>query len=229
MTDHCTEELFDLLTGELDREATLRVVKHVRECEACTGELVSVAVAFGSLRAARRAEDSLVLSPPRPFESAGDAQPPLRVRPSRSLRRLFVGVAAALIVLASAGTALTVRHASSPPVYAVAALHHMDAPATAAGRVTVRSMSRVKEMDVSTSGLPSAPTNHYYEVWLLQPSTNKMLPVGLLPPSGQGTYTVAGGIMSQYSAVDISLQANDGNPVHSKFSVLRGTVVPVFS
>ena len=29
-------------------------------------------------------------------------------------------------------------------------------------------------------------------------------------------------VMAGYSAVDISLQANDGNPAHSTTSVLRG-------
>lgn len=229
MTDHCNEELFGLLSGELDREETTRVVRHLRECAECTAELVSTAVAFGSLRAARRSEDTLAIAAsPLVQEVVLAAPPELRHRRARTHLRSFAA-AAALIVLVAVGTVLAFGRASSPPVYALATLHHMDAPASAAGRVTVRSTSRVKEMDVVTSGLPAAPANHYYEVWLLQPSTNKMLPVGLLPPSGKGSYAVAGAIMSQYSAVDISLQTNDGNPVHSKDSVLRGTVVPVFS
>jgi anti-sigma factor RsiW len=229
MTEHCSEELFDLLSGELDREATVRVVAHLRECGKCTDELVSVAVTHGSLRAARRAREELSPRPDISMEPLSVAQPPLGISPHRRFRRLYLATAAALIVLAGAGSALFLGRPSPPPVYALATLHHLDAPTDAAGRVTVRSTSRVKQMDVVTSGLPPAPANHYYEVWLLQPQTNKMLPVGLLSPSGEGTYSVAGAIMAQYSAVDISLQSNDGNPVHSTDSVLRGTVVPTFS
>jgi anti-sigma-K factor RskA len=229
MTDHCSEELSALLSGELGREETYRVVAHLRECGECTGELVSVAVAHGSLRAARRAEESLSPDPDARVRETLRDQPPLRLSRARTHRWPYLGAAAALLAVVAIGLGLVLGHTSRPPVYAVATLHHMDAPATATGRVTVRATSRVKEMGVVTTGLPALPANHYYEVWLLQPQTNKMLPVGLLPPSGQGTYAVSGAIMSQYSAVDISLQTNDGNPVHSKFSVLRGTVVPVVS
>jgi len=230
MTDHCDEELIALLSGELDRETTTQVVSHLRECGECTAALISVAVAYGTLRAARRAEDALIprtsvaTAVPEPVE-----QPPLGRRPVKKTHRLSLVAAAAVLVLGALGAALALRGTSSPPVYALATLHHMDAPATASGRVTVRSTNQVKFMDVVTIDLPAAPANHYYEVWLLQPATNKMLPVGLLPPSGEGTYSVAGGIMSQYSAVDISLQTNDGNPAHSKYSVLRGTVTPILS
>jgi hypothetical protein len=225
MTDHCSEELSSLLSGELGREETHRVVAHLRECGECTGELVSVAVAYGSLRAARRAEESL--SPSSEVQGRESLeQPPLHLPLAKARRRPFLVAAAALVVVVAVGLGLVLGRSSPSPIYALATLHHMDAPATATGRVTVRSTSRVKEMGVTTTGLPALPANHYYEVWLLQPQTNKMLPVGLLPPSGQGTYAVSGSIMSQYSAVDISLQTNNGDPAHSRFSVLRGNVVP---
>ena len=69
--------------------------------------------------------------------------------------------------------------------------------------------------------MPPAPES-FYEVWLLNPATLKMLPVGVLPPSGSGTYNMDAALMKDYSAVDVSLQVNDGNPAHSKVSVLRG-------
>jgi hypothetical protein len=58
-------------------------------------------------------------------------------------------------------------------------------------------------------------------VWVFNPSSLKMLPMGILGPSGQGQYQIAAPIMSGYSAVDISLQTDNGNPVHSNTSVLR--------
>jgi len=58
-------------------------------------------------------------------------------------------------------------------------------------------------------------------VWLLDPATLKMLPMGVLSPSGHGEYSVSATIMNGYSAVDVSLQANNGNPAHSQTSVMR--------
>ena len=100
----------------------------------------------------------------------------------------------------------------------------LQAPAGAHGAVTVTAASGARQVQVSTDGLPAAGQGHYYEVWLLDPATLKMLPMGALAPSGQATFGVATGLMAGYSAVDVSLQANNGNPVHSATSVLRGTL-----
>jgi len=230
MSAHCDEELVPLLAGELGREETLKVVAHLRECGECTSELVSVAVAFGSLRAARRAGDLLTSRGESPavdvtgLEVSTSEQPPLRFQPGRQHRGLILVAAAVIAVVAATGIGVAMSGHTTPPVSAVAALHHMDAPPGATGEATVRTVGSNRQMDVATKGLPAAPANHYYEVWLLQPATNKMLPVGVLSPTGSSTYAVAGGIMAQYSAVDISLQVNDGSTAHSSVSVLRGSV-----
>lgn len=90
--------------------------------------------------------------------------------------------------------------------------------------MVARAVGSTLQMTVTTRGLPSAPAGDSYEVWLLQPSTNKMPPVGLLSPTGVSSYGISNFLMTQYSAVDISLQTNDGNPAHSTTSVLRGVV-----
>jgi hypothetical protein len=48
--------------------------------------------------------------------------------------------------------------------------------------------------------------------------------MGILGPSGQGQYQIAASIMAGYSAVDISLRPNDGDPAHANISVLRAYV-----
>jgi hypothetical protein len=154
-------------------------------------------------------------------------QPPLRLTLHRPARLTRWAAAAVLILGIVVGVSLS--HSANTPVSATAVLHRLDSPSSATGIATVHTSQHSQLMDVVTSGLPAAPANHYYEVWLLQPVTNKMLPVGLLSPSGRGTYAVASSMMSQYSAVDISLQDNNGNPAHSKVSVLRGKVVTVLS
>jgi hypothetical protein len=106
-------------------------------------------------------------------------------------------------------------------------LHHLDAPTQAAGAVTVRALGETREMLITTKRLPKLLPDQFYEVWLLQPATNKMLPVGVLPPSGSGSFELAAVVMSQFSAIDVSLQANNGDPAHSSRSVLRGLVEAV--
>ena len=48
-----------------------------------------------------------------------------------------------------------------------------------------------------------------------------MLPVGVLPPDGRGTFRLSSEILDGYDSVDISLQPNDGDTEHSADSVLR--------
>ena len=75
-------------------------------------------------------------------------------------------------------------------------------------------------MEVATS-LGAAPRDQYYEVWLLDRGTGKMLPVGVLPPDGRGEFRLPSEILAGYDSVDISLQPNDGGTEHSADSVLR--------
>ena len=92
---------------------------------------------------------------------------------------------------------------------------------TVDGTVAMReSGSAVRAMEVATS-LDAAPTDQYYEVWLLDRATGKMLPVGVLPPDGRGTFRLPSDIIAGYDSVDISLQPNDGSTEHSADSVLR--------
>jgi anti-sigma factor RsiW len=235
MTTHYDEELFAFLSGELGHAQMHDVAVHLRECNECSGELISVAVAVGALRSAHRVENSLrastieVESPVSTIFDASSEQPPLRLSTRRPTTLVRWAAAAVLIVGLVTGISFAFGRSPISPVSATAVLHHLDSPLSARGEATVRTSHDTQLMDVETSGLPGAPANHYYEVWLLQPVTNKMLPVGLLSPSGRGSYAVASAVMSQYSSVDISLQDNDGNPAHSKVSVLRGKVVTVLS
>ena len=251
MTDpepaHVADELPALLAGECTREQTLAVAAHLRRCPECQEELVSMVVAAGTLRAAARAERTsapAAAAPPAPpapsAPSEPSAPPALSVTPGTSdpeipewlkripdrprRRRRLVALAAAVVIAAGAIAAGLGLSSSGPPVLNQAALHPLQAPAGASGAVTVTAASGARQVQVSTDGLPAPGQGHYYEVWLLDPATLKMMPMGALAPSGQATFGVAAGLMAGYSAVDISLQANNGNPVHSAVSVLRGTL-----
>lgn len=245
MTDpgpaHVTDELPALLAGECSRAQTLAVAAHLRSCRPCQEELVSIAVAAGTLRAAARAEQAPPSAlPPSPVPGSLDekrspvAPVPdtpewLRRIPRRGpagweTRRRILALAAAVVVIAGAVAAGLGLSASGPAVTNRAALHPLTAPAAARGAVTVTAASGARQVQVSTDGLPAPGRGHFYEVWLLDPVTLKMMPMGALAPSGQATFGVATGLMAGYSAVDISLQANNGNPAHSAVSVLRGTL-----
>jgi anti-sigma-K factor RskA len=139
-------------------------------------------------------------------------------------------VAAAVIVgLVGLGWAVSRQSPTAPeaPVSAVASLRHLDAPTFATGVVVVRSIGSTRQMHIRIDGLGHPPPNHFYEVWLLRPATNKMLPVGILPPSGAANFELSASLMSQYSAIDVSLQVNDGDATHSSQSVLRGPIQTV--
>jgi anti-sigma factor RsiW len=151
-----------------------------------------------------------------------DSGRPNHRRPTH--RRRLAAVAAGVVVLAGAVAAAVGLTGSGPAPVARAALHPLQAPAGASGQVTVTAADGSRDVRISTAGLPAPGQGHYYEVWLLNPATLKMMPMGALPPSGQASFSVATGLTAGYSAVDISLQANNGDPAHSATSVLRGTL-----
>jgi hypothetical protein len=232
---HVADELPALLAGECGREQTLALTAHLRACPECRQELVSMVVATSVLRSAARAEQTPVTpaitetppiaeAPPDPetleWLTRITSREPGHRQPHR--RRRLAAVAAAIVVLAGAVAAGLGLSGSRPAPVARAALHPLQAPAQASGKVTVTAAAGARDVEISTAGLPAPGQGHYYEVWLLDPATLKMMPMGALPPSGQASFSVAAGLTAGYSAVDISLQANNGNPVHSKVSVLRG-------
>ena len=138
---------------------------------------------------------------------------------------VVVTVAAALVALGALGASLVAGHRSpGQPVVAQGSLRALQAPPSATGTVTVLAEGTTRHMIVRTRDLSTPSSQEFYEVWLLDPATQKMLPVGVLPPTGDGDYAVTAGIMAGYSAVDVSLQRDDGDPAHSRTSVLRAAL-----
>jgi hypothetical protein len=129
-----------------------------------------------------------------------------------------------LVLALVAGTVVILATRSGPaaptPV-ASAPLHPIGAPGDTSGSVAVFAEGSTRSLRVEATQLPEPARQSFYEVWLLNPATRKMLPMGVLSPSGSSEYSVSASIMAGYSAVDVSLQANDGDPAHSQTSVLR--------
>jgi anti-sigma-K factor RskA len=224
----CTEELIDLVVAH----AALTAASGVdRDLAPLADSMV-----------ARTSSDRSTAPEPEPEpeldeEPLWPAFPPLVLAPEtgaapherRKRRRPAIGVAAAVAAAAMAlgafgAAVVTGGHPATQPVVAQGSLRPFDSPRSATGTVTVLAQGATRHMIVRTEDLSSPPSRKFYEVWLLDPITQKMLPVGLLPPSGNGEFQVTAGLMAGYSAVDVSLQSDNGNPAHSQTSVLRASL-----
>lgn len=161
-----------------------------------------------------------------------EALPPLRVpHRRRTFPRLAAGIAAGVLVVAGLGVgSLVLTSRDKPPVAAVRIPPPVAAgrsiilePVTgaAAGRVSMQTPGTQTEMTISTKGLPDAGSGRFYYAWLLDPQTQKMLPLGVVSSRNAMHFEVPTGLVKRYHAVDISLQADNGNPGHSATSVLR--------
>ena len=152
-----------------------------------------------------------------------DAPVPIAATPARSRSRsrttMLVAAAVAIVFAGAVTTAALLGGRGSGGPDATVALAPVSDQA-ARGSVAMTDVGVAQAMEVDTS-LGAAPPDAYYEVWLLDRDTGKMLPVGVLPPDGRGTYRLPGSLLEQYDTVDISLQPDDGSTAHSSDSVLR--------
>jgi hypothetical protein len=155
--------------------------------------------------------------------------PPLsRPRNVAQRRRALVAVAAAVVVGLGATGAVWWR--SSPSAGPGSAIEAPLSPVATAGpgRGSVRMVEEHGQttMTISVRGLPAATGGHFYYAWLLDPTTNKMFALGLVDPSSGSSFDLADAVVASYSAVDVSLETDDGDPAHSVTSVLRGSYEP---
>ena len=241
------EDLLALLRGELGRERSHELAAHLRECESCRLALVDVAEVHGTLSAAgrllrRTTEDSLdhlrLADPTTVMGASGyrapvgspaentDALPPLHLPHRRRVSpgRLAAGIAAAVLVVAGLGVGSVVMKNRADQPVTVAASRQVDLrPVTgsATGHVSMQTPGAQTDMTISTKGLPTAGAGRFYYAWLFDPQTKKMLPLGVVSAQGPMHFGVATELVRRYHAVDISLQADNGNPAHSATSVLR--------
>jgi hypothetical protein len=226
VSEHVIDELASLVAGDLSRAETEAVVEHLRGCDECRRDLVANVAASAALRSAvRSAPELFELSQPAPAPAAAplpEAAPAAavaRARPRHAWRwATGAAVAAAVIVAAFfAGSQLTKPHTTE----AQATLHVVGANSGSGGQVVMRTRDGKTNMLVTANGLQVPSADRFYEVWLFDPQTQKMLPVGVLGPGGKSSYSLPQSLISQYQIVDISLQQDNGNPAHSADSVLR--------
>ena len=241
------EDLLSLLRGELGRQRSHELATHLRECESCRLALVDVAEIHGTLSAAARllrgttgqsfdplraAGRTTAWGPPDSQAPAGgaaedaDALPPLNVPHRRRAihGRLAAGIAAAVLVVAGLGVgSVVLKNRTAKPVTVTASRQVDLQPVTgsATGRVSMQTPGAQTDMTISTKGLPDTGAGRFYYAWLFDPQTKKMLPLGVVSARSPMQFEVPTGLVGRYHAVDISLQADNGNPAHSTTSVLR--------
>lgn len=245
---HLDEETVSLLAlGEPAGHATAR---HLAACEHCGRELASlravvsaarepaevtppahvwagIAAATGVQTAPRTLLTAPVVSEPAPAPTHAPARParprrsPARRRPR--LRVLTATLAAAALVVGVAiGVGVSRLGDGNQQVLAETTLGGLRPAPDASGRADVVRTSDGRELDVDVSDL--ARPDGFYQVWLIDPTVTKMVPVGVLN-GDVGHWSLPDGMnLADYPLVDVSLEPLDGNPAHSGKSVLRGTL-----
>jgi hypothetical protein len=209
-------------------EPLIELDRHAAGCPACAAELAALTTTV----TAARAEGSTVL-PPAPdavwlriCDELGLAPAPAtdlrRRRRATSAGRWALGAAAALVLGVVLAVALPDRTPSGDPATLLA-------PVPASGPVApgasgeVRLVQAEQTLVVEARGLP-APDG-FYEVWLLDPDTGRMLALGPLGDDGSASLPVPAGVtLTDYPTVDVSVEQDDGDPSHSGVSALRAAV-----
>ncbi len=175
--------------------------------------------------------------PPPPSEPQQPSAPPApgqvvalrpRSRRSRPGWLPLVAVAASALVVGgvvgSLGTRLLQPSPTreAPVVVARAALDPLPVDPAASGSAVVVQAGGTRTLEVDVSKL--ARTDGFYEVWLIDSSVKKMVPVGILTGS-RGTFTIPADLdLGQFPVVDISAEPLDGDPTHSGESLVRGVI-----
>jgi hypothetical protein len=238
MSEHPYDELPGLLFGELNRAEVMEVSDHLAGCDGCRRELAVLAATSASLRATahqaqavdspeRAVPDSATLphrgaeSGTGSLEAAPAAAAPDAGRSGWRRRGPLVGLAAALALAVVTAVVLWTgplrpdRSGGTVPLAGVGAL-------AASGQASMAGDDRERRMTVTADDLPALRSGQYYEVWLLDPVAGTVFPVGVLPPDGEARFTLPASVVGRYQVIDVSLEADDGDPTHSRRSLLRG-------
>jgi hypothetical protein len=219
-------DLVALLRGELSNAETLRVAEHLDECEACRADLADTAVGHALLSGAGRtlqptSETGEAITPVTPLRPAPNP-PSLLTRWSRPLA--LVAAASALVVGSVAVTSIVTGDDQDVPVAVAPQQADLEpVEGSGGGKVEMVDDDGAVSMVVETRDLPKAGEGEFYQVWLFNPETGKMLSLGILGPEGKGGFEFPDTLLGGYQVVDVSLEKDDGDPAHSVTSVLRAT------
>ncbi|WP_433167026.1 anti-sigma factor [Kribbella sp. CA-247076] len=144
-------------------------------------------------------------------------------RYGRGMLALAAGVAAVLGIGIGLGASTVLDRDGQEPTPAPVAVVRLEPLPGKAGGGTADLIQAGNELQVAVSGLEAQ--SGYYELWLINADGQRMVSLGVLDPATGGTFRIPDNLTSEgYRIVDISLEPNDGNPEHSRDSVVRGTL-----
>lgn len=226
-------ELDELLGLVRDDEEADDIRQHVELCAQCTAELDAAArldTAAALIGPALRSEG--LVAPPRSvwdqIQAEVESDPAVVVTRSRGTgrvrRSLLVAAAAAVagVMIGGVGGYLLADDADESSVPIAVGTLTPEGQDAVTGEVSMSQDASSRLLTVAFSQAVAGPG--YVEAWLLDPSTNEMLGLGVLGPDG-GTVTVpADADLSRFTTVDISREPFDGDPAHSADSIARGVL-----
>ena len=135
---------------------------------------------------------------------------------------LLTAAAAVVGLLAGAVIVQVATRPAAPVVLASAVLDPLSV-AQASGTAELDKVDGTRTLRVDVTGLPA--TDGFYEVWLLDESASKLVSLGTLGAGDSGEFVVPSDlVVAEFPVVDVSREPLDGNPAHSKDSVVRGTL-----
>jgi len=242
---HCEQDTLALLAlGEA--AASAEDDRHLSGCEHCQSELAALRAVVTASRQITPADRPVspppavwdrittelgIQTPQLPHSPTGPttAQPVVSVAERRAnswTRRTAVLTAAAAVAGVLAGVVgvgiVQSRKTTESVVTATTELKPLSV-AEASGSASLHSSPSGETLTVQISGLRQVSSG-FYEVWLADKQTKKMISVGVLDPANQGSFDVPSGLdLTEFRVVDVSLETFDGNPLHSAISVVRGT------
>jgi hypothetical protein len=220
---------------------------HLDECPECGRELLSLEsvarVGRGSFSADATAPAAGELSVPSarvwssivselgltdvtpPIEADGGSKPhaprlaPVIPMRSRVVRRV-AAAAAAIALIAAGGLAWQLLRPDAPELLATATLDAFPDWPTARGEATVRIGDDGERLVTVTIEAPD--DGGYREAWLITGDASALVSLGVVRDSTT-TFTVPDDIdLDRYDLVDVSAEADDGDPAHSGDSIVRG-------
>jgi anti-sigma-K factor RskA len=144
-----------------------------------------------------------------------------RRRGARGPRRLVPALAATAVLAAVVAVVLAVGGGDGGPARPPETTLALRALPGVPGRASLTIAGA--EASLRGSGLPPSGAHDYYEAWLAD-ARGRMVSMGTFRVGGDGRLDVHMAVavdVSRYALVDVSLEPDDGDPGHSKTSVLR--------
>jgi hypothetical protein len=171
-------------------------------------------------------------TPPGPSRALTTPTDPTRFGRRRRWRRALVPAIAAAAGLA-AGLVIGVTAAPTPDPPAATVLAQLrpvgtlDAAAT--GAVDGVTHDGVQELVIRVDGVTDTAGGEYLEAWMMDPTGTRLISLGALTRTADGSYhgdfTLPTDLpTAAFTVVDISAERWDGDPTHSRISLLRGTM-----